>query len=207
MDGKTSIHRAETRDALKIALLLNQAFARDHHLFFGSRMTEGCRALAEVYALEIKTGHWGAFVAEREGEIIGVIALKTRETPFPPLWPTGRAFLRHLELGGALRALFLRLLIPLQVRPQEEDCYINFLAIHPHCQGKGIGKALLQPGEAYARAKGKRHLTLFVRLNNHRARGFYQSYGFQEEHAQKSRVASWLLGAPAWIFMRKSLSQ
>lgn len=205
MDEKTSVHRAERRDSLKMALLLSQAFARDHRLFFGSRMTEGCRALAEVYALEIETGHWGAFVAEREGEIIGVIALKTRETPFPPPWPTGRAFLRHLGLRGALRALFLRLLIPLQMRPQEEDCYINFLAIHPHCQGKGIGKALLRRGETYARARGKRYLTLFVGLTNHRVREFYRSYGFQEEQARKRRLASWLLGAPDSIFMRKSL--
>ena len=51
--------------------------------------------------------------------------------------------------------------------------YIGALFVDPDCQGRGIGRALLDDCK-----EGKDLLTLSVYLENHGAVGFYQSQGF-----------------------------
>jgi len=55
---------------------------------------------------------------------------------------------------------------------------IHEIFVHPKC--KGIGKALLVKGIEYLRSKGRDVIGLWVGDNNHKARRFYEKFGFKE---------------------------
>jgi ribosomal protein S18 acetylase RimI-like enzyme len=83
----------------------------------------------------------------------------------------------------------LRLLRP-QSRPlvaAAPDCQnsgssygIQYLAVHPSCQGRGLGKQLLSASEALARQHGCAEIHLSVYLDNTRAIGLYEQMGWQK---------------------------
>jgi ribosomal protein S18 acetylase RimI-like enzyme len=57
---------------------------------------------------------------------------------------------------------------------------IHDLAVLPHCQGKGVGQALLEAVEDHARRNSCCKLTLEVLDDNTRARGLYRRFGFED---------------------------
>jgi ribosomal protein S18 acetylase RimI-like enzyme len=57
---------------------------------------------------------------------------------------------------------------------------IHDLAVVPKHRGMGVGRALLQAAEEHARRAGCCKLTLEVQDDNSRARGLYQSFGFED---------------------------
>jgi len=54
------------------------------------------------------------------------------------------------------------------------------LAVHPHHQGKGIGKALLQAALAYLEAQGMEFARIETLEQNRRCMRFYPRAGFRE---------------------------
>ena len=58
---------------------------------------------------------------------------------------------------------------------------IPLLAVSPKSQGLGIGKALIEFAEVWAKNLGCRLLHLEVFANNKKATGFYQKLGFSPE--------------------------
>lgn len=58
--------------------------------------------------------------------------------------------------------------------------YLMDLAVDPNHQGQGLGKALLQGVEDWARGRGAEFVELGVLAENARAIGLYESRGFQE---------------------------
>lgn len=63
----------------------------------------------------------------------------------------------------------------------ERQGYVNALAVTAAAEGRGVGRALLAAGEAWARDQGFRFLTLEAFGDNRRARDFYARLGFAEE--------------------------
>lgn len=61
------------------------------------------------------------------------------------------------------------------------NCHVSDLAITKQADGKGVGRALLQYAESFARDHRCERLTLAVFPGNARARELYQSNGFGEE--------------------------
>lgn len=59
--------------------------------------------------------------------------------------------------------------------------HVSDLAVAEGADGKGVGRALVSAGEAWARAQGYDRLTLNVFATNTRARAFYAHLGFGEE--------------------------
>jgi ribosomal protein S18 acetylase RimI-like enzyme len=57
---------------------------------------------------------------------------------------------------------------------------VHDLAVVPEWRGNGVGRALLQATEEAARREGCCKLTLEVQDDNARARGLYESFGFQD---------------------------
>jgi len=57
---------------------------------------------------------------------------------------------------------------------------IHDLAVLPEYRGKGVGRALLQAAEDYARRQGCCRLTLEVLENNAGAQALYRSFGFDD---------------------------
>ena len=63
----------------------------------------------------------------------------------------------------------------------ERQAYIGELATSESAEGRGVGKALLQACEQWARDQGYRILTLTTGAANKRALGFYRHLDYRDE--------------------------
>ncbi|TMC33948.1 MAG: GNAT family N-acetyltransferase [Chloroflexi bacterium] len=63
----------------------------------------------------------------------------------------------------------------------EGQAYIGELAISEETEGRGVGKALAQACEQWAREQGYRILSLATGAANERALGFYRHMGYLDE--------------------------
>jgi GNAT superfamily N-acetyltransferase len=63
----------------------------------------------------------------------------------------------------------------------EGQAYIGELVTHAAAEGHGVGKALAQTCEQWAREQGYRILSLTTGAANERALGFYRHMGYQDE--------------------------
>lgn len=59
--------------------------------------------------------------------------------------------------------------------------HIEILTVAESAEGQGVGRALLQAVEDWARARGYAHVTLNVFAVNHRARAIYERNGYGQE--------------------------
>jgi ribosomal protein S18 acetylase RimI-like enzyme len=69
----------------------------------------------------------------------------------------------------------------------EEQGYISMLAVLPAASGRGVGRALMEAAEDWARGRGYRLLTLETFGDNHGARAFYARLGYREETLKLAR--------------------
>jgi GNAT superfamily N-acetyltransferase len=63
----------------------------------------------------------------------------------------------------------------------ERQAYVGELATSELAEGRGVGKALVQACEGWARARGYRILTLTTGAANVQALGFYHHLGYRNE--------------------------
>lgn len=63
----------------------------------------------------------------------------------------------------------------------EGQAYVGELATNETAEGRGVGRALAQVCEQWAREQGYRLLSLATGANNKRALGFYRHMGYQDE--------------------------
>lgn len=63
----------------------------------------------------------------------------------------------------------------------EGQAYIGELVMNEAAEGRGVGKALAQACEQWARDQGYRILSLATGAANERALGFYRHMGYQDE--------------------------
>ena len=69
----------------------------------------------------------------------------------------------------------------------ERDGYIGELAVAEHASRQGIGRALIDAADAWARDHGLAHLTLHTGARNAGARAFYAALGFETEEVRLTR--------------------
>ena len=60
----------------------------------------------------------------------------------------------------------------------ETHGHVGILAVAAEAEGRGVGRALMQAAEEWARSRGYRKLTLSVFEHNRRARALYEHAGF-----------------------------
>lgn len=91
-------------------------------------------------------------------------------------------FVAEKEAGGLLGFL--------EVQPHKdalsgiEQGYIAAVAVSAEGEGTGVGKALMQTAEDWARQKGYKQLVLNVFVNNDRAVNFYKHLHYEMEVAK-----------------------
>jgi ribosomal protein S18 acetylase RimI-like enzyme len=72
----------------------------------------------------------------------------------------------------------------------ELDGYIGELVVAEHASRRGIGRALVDAADTWARDHGLAHLTLHTGSYNTSARAFYAALGFAEEEVRLTRQVS-----------------
>jgi ribosomal protein S18 acetylase RimI-like enzyme len=91
------------------------------------------------------------------------------------------SFLLVAETDEGEPAGFLHLQIANDFFSGRPNCHISDLAVADGWDGKGLGRALLEHAERFAREHRCERLTLAVFEGNGRARKFYESNGFATE--------------------------
>jgi len=67
------------------------------------------------------------------------------------------------------------------------DAYVGELAVAASEEGRGVGRALMDAAEEWARRRGYARITLDTGARNHRARGFYAARGYVEEDVRLTK--------------------
>ncbi len=70
----------------------------------------------------------------------------------------------------------------------EPHAYIANLAIAQEAEGQGVGKALMQAAESWAKEKGYRFISLYVFGTNHHAKTFYEKLGYDEDSVKLTKM-------------------
>jgi ribosomal protein S18 acetylase RimI-like enzyme len=65
---------------------------------------------------------------------------------------------------------------------ERPHAHVSVLAVTAEAEGRGVGSALLDHCQAWARRRGSDHLTLNALVSNARARAFYERRGFAGEY-------------------------
>jgi GNAT superfamily N-acetyltransferase len=65
---------------------------------------------------------------------------------------------------------------------ERPHAHLSVLAVTAEAEGLGVGSALLDRSEAWARERGSDRLTLSALVTNSRARGLYERRGFAGEY-------------------------
>jgi ribosomal protein S18 acetylase RimI-like enzyme len=61
--------------------------------------------------------------------------------------------------------------------------YAYYVAVDPGVQGRGLGRAIMQAAEDWAKARGCPKFHVLVRKGNEPVMGFYESLGFAADEA------------------------
>lgn len=95
--------------------------------------------------------------------------------------PAGSHIFVAEDRGDGRRVGFVHLVKADDFFDGRPNCHISDLAAAPGEEGRGVGRALLEWAEAWAREQGCRRVTLSVFPGNERARRLYEATGYGVE--------------------------
>lgn len=81
-------------------------------------------------------------------------------------------------LGGIIKMFFRMKLNRYMPGTGKDEFFLSNLAVLEEYRGKGIGLGLLNKAEEMAREKNLKSLSLYVEIDNSRARKIYERFGF-----------------------------
>jgi len=200
---KFIIREANKSDTEGIAKVVVDAFAEKFRVFFGRRKERAEEIIAKSLSLEDFLE--GIFVAEVDNEVAGTINLETKEMKGARGNIPLSLFIKNLGISEGIKASLIKFFM-LHESFDSDSCYIVYIGVSSEARGKGIGKALLQRGEDFAREKGRRYLSLAVASNNDIAHRLYQKVGFKDIKSNKNILTKLIFGIGTWIYMKKELS-
>lgn len=97
----------------------------------------------------------------------------------------------HEALIAADRDERLGFLLMLYDVPDEvtltDQAFVAYTAVEPSARGRGIGRAMLDAAEGFARARGRRYVSLMVTEDNAPARALYDGAGFVTERRMMTK--------------------
>ena len=167
----------------------------------GEQLRDFVQKLAPV---ECNEGTW---VAEADGQIVGVISLKWKNMkkgrPANPIQL--RSVVNEYGLINVIR--FLVGMALLQESLSAEECYIEYIAVSPSARGTGVGHQLLEFGEKLASEQQLSRYTLYVAISNPRARDLYQRVGFGVTNKVTSLLTKLFVNERGFYYMVKPLAE
>lgn len=78
--------------------------------------------------------------------------------------------------------------LPTPGTPKVVDAYVGELVVDEQTTGHGVGRALMEAAECWARSAGHRRLSVETGAANLSARAFYAALGYAEEEVVLSRA-------------------
>ncbi len=196
--------RSATLDDLPaLTGVLADAFSVKMHVLFGRDPARIRTILGAIYQGPLARGFDGIILAEREGQIVGVLVIE----PMP--WSGADVHRLNATIDtelSAWRRQWNRLGYTVFTHgPDDGDAYLSDVGVLPAARGQGVGKALVAEAEVWAIAHERRALTLWVASNNPVARHLYERAGMVAVIHEVNVLSGLLYGIPRWTYMRKDL--
>jgi RimJ/RimL family protein N-acetyltransferase len=85
-----------------------------------------------------------------------------------------------------------------------EECYIEMIGVKTGYQNNGIGTAMLECVEQFARQAGANRLT--IHTSGPRLRNYFERFGFTTDHTDRSALWKWLVERQTIDKLMKNLS-
>lgn len=170
--GNVYIRRATPEDAEKAAVLTRLAIKEIAEELTGE--TEEETILAVLADFFRKSGnrisYENTFVSEHNGEVSGLIIAYHGKDAKGLDEPIVERLRRKMKDSS----------ITLDKEAENDDFYLDTLCVDPNFQGKGIGSALIQYVEEYAKEKGYPRVSLVVEDVNEGANRLYNRLGYKK---------------------------
>jgi len=201
------VRLATVEDMPRVGEILVEGFSPKFGVVFGRRIDRAPRVMAQIERLRLERGLCTLFVAEVDGQVAGLLELTARRERLSDLWGQLQIMLREVGPLHTLRAAVgLVLLHEESLGDAGEDAaYVSDVAVGAGFRGQGVGWRLLESAEEWARARGKRSMSLHVAASNP-ARHLYERFGFRLEKRSEEWLTERLFGIRAWLLMVKPLS-
>ena len=133
------------------------------------------------------------------GEVLAAVTMAfSGEPPTVPLTyenPAQNSCLRSIRRWLVRRSNY--------VPANTEECYIEMLGVKTDYQNHGIGSAMLECVEHFARQAGAKLLT--VHVNGVRLRTYFERYGFTLDHTDNSGFWKWIVERQGSVKLSKPL--
>lgn len=167
------IRKARPSDDAHVVPLLYAAMGDIAHTLTGTG--DKADALAIMRAFFRREGNRLSFENALVDEIDGI--------------PVGFALFYHGSRTAELDAPFVSRLTELRdpqsvaiaKEAQDDEFYLDSMAVAPPYQGRGIAKALMAAFEAESARRGHDRVALLVGRDNSRARALYEAQGYQKD--------------------------
>ncbi len=193
---------AQSRHIDVVAEIFCLAF--ENSITFFTPMTHKVKnAIRDVFDLLYRVFGQGFFIAVQNNQVCGYIVMAD---------DIKRLWLQAVTSGFLKRAVISTLsgeygltLPTLYKIVQNKLLYFGFemttkpsaqvlsIAVHPKCQGEGIGQKLLSKGIKYIESLGGKRIKLEARPKNTAAVKIYEKYGFRTVGETKDLQGKWLI--------------
>ena len=144
------------------------------------------------------------YVALEDGKVTGIMVLgrnDQKNTPRPNL-PLSKLFKKY-GAGKILAGMFIG--ITLEHKPGKREIYIDSLGVDDVARGRGIGTLLLDFARQCGQEESCDLLSLYVMLENGRAKKLYERQGFTARRLKKIRWFKNHTGYSGFYYMTKPL--
>lgn len=177
------IERAKVQDVPAAADMLAEAFSTDQIAvyFFGGTPAERRPLVGEFFDILISARlalNAPVFLARRDGGIAG--AVMGNDTTRPDWLPEQAARWSRLETKqeGLAERFSRQEEVVNRFKPGRPHYYLGVLGVHPSCQGKGIGAALIERFCATSDAD-KASAGTYIETANPLNADYYKRFGFE----------------------------
>jgi ribosomal protein S18 acetylase RimI-like enzyme len=165
---------------------------------FGDRAAD---AVAALVVRDLSRATVRYLVAETDGEVVGSARLALGQQRSDDGL---RSVARAIGWPLTIRAAFVLGLL-VHTRLDDDEGYVEELAVREDRRRRGIGRALLDACETTAATAGKRRSTLWVAGHNEAAVALYRAAGYRVVRRRRTLRGRLLFRAPVVLLMEKPL--
>lgn len=126
-----------------------------------------------------RVSHSLVHLAERDGQVVGLLLAYPGERLSKLNWLTGWCLLKIVGLPATIRLARMQSAYGDLIEAESDEFYISNLAVFPDFEGQGIGTQLMAYAEELARASGLQKCSLIVAFGHEHACTLYEHLGYK----------------------------